>query len=1113
MFRFLALFCTLLLGTLFAADGNASLLEGTIPAGESVSSNYQELADPGEIQWDIQCDGEADLQLEVFDILGRPLENHPLPAFQGVLRPSEKAAGFKLVISNTGTAPLRLRSVEAGPASSRQKFTQAQWIWEPTLGEEAGAFAVFRTTFQVPDVENLDQACLYVTADDRVVIYLNDTYLEGPHSGGYDASDSFLVKRALKKGKNTLTCRVLNGGGPGALLCELHLVDKAGKTTVIPSDGQWRCAPVAAQDDWKNVPAHGKPLVFGKNGISPWGWLYYNQVTQFSARVEITNIPETVDENSVWSPEIKIHFQGDEKVIGADAELSVRLKNANGEIMVGESVIPRETLADATDELSLTLEPVYFQYIPDGVYSLEVSLANAASAAIKKLPRITVARNASAPLGLPKATLVDKELVPQFLIDGEEKIRVTQYLVDNAMNARVFREYKRAFDADVSTLWIHHVIQFDKDGNPDFRNLDTICASCLARNPEICIVVNPALDCVQSPQMTKFFQENPDALCRNSEGDTGIYNDPASKHPVQCNSLASEKWLQEAERLLGLLIEHLENTPYGRRVVAIAPSSGITWEWMYWGSERDDECSDYSTPFLQAFQKYAQDKYGTIAKANQAWKKDFASFQEIVMPAFAERRDPGDMDLHLPEQGILLGDLANVTAKTIADDILRLCAYIKTKTQGRTLTCVYYGYYNMITVTHWAQGSGHWALSRILDSDVVDMIQSPSTYNKRGVGEPGGFMPPESAIRLKGKVFITESDIRTHHSTSPLGLCKDLYESRGVLEREFGACLASNTAFRFYDFSLGWTFGDSRLAHLASLFSQAEKEILKARPRIQAPEDAIAVVISESAMPLLNYHSPLLSLLVAHQYRHFPRTGIPFNIYITPGLESIPLQHRFWFFESPIRMSREEIEYVKANVLKPGNTVVFLYGTNVLTEEGLSTKTLEELTGMEFQADAVRSAATTRLTEEGIEVLGNPMEKASLEGYEFAPKFYPVGKGQILARDGKGNPVLAQSQVNGCRVIFASLNDFMDSWIRNLATQTGLLCYNDTPGDVTWASGDVVTIHTPQAGERTIHSRHQSGVARNLLTGEEIPIQDGRFSYVARALGTDVFLCSQGGDK
>ena len=114
--------------------------------------------------------------------------------------------------------------------------------------------------------------------------------------------------------------------------------------------------------------------------------------------------------------------------------------------------------------------------------------------------------------------------------------------------------------------------------------------------------------------------------------------------------------------------------------------------------------------------------------------------------------------------------------------------------------------------------------------------------------------------------------------------------------------------------------------------------------------------------------------------------------------------------------------------------------------------------------------------------------------------------GTILARDEQGNPVLAQGEVNGCRVLFTALPRIPASWLRALAKQTGLHCYNDTPRDITWAAGRVMGCHFPKGGERLLHAPFPSGVARELVSGEEYPIQEGTFSFPAPKGSSALFL-------
>ncbi len=1106
MKRILSFLCLLcLFAYCNAADWRAPFTQKILQPGEAISSLQGELSESGEVHWKIDCTSELEASLSFYDIVGKFIETRVLPAKEGTLLPTDEPASFVLTLKNIGTEPMSIGYLGVESASKRTPFKTASWIWAPKLGETPGAYAIFRNNFKIDDIQELDSAFFYVTADDRVSTYVNNTLFEGPHAGGYDVSDSFSVLGALKNGSNTITCRVLNGGGPGGLLCELHLIFKNGRKQIIPSSSGWKCGAVKANDNWKGIPAQDDPVSLGMAGCAPWGNLFYFPVTQFTARLTGLGLPREADETTVWTPRPTMRLAGNDNVFGADCLLTIRLRN-NRTDMLADTVIPKATLEALKDgPQTIELNPIHFTYIPDGTYTVEVKLDNAILIT-ETLHNVVVKRSPDQPHGLPAVKLVDQELIPQFLVDDTVKIPVTQYLVDPA-GSKALSEQQRAFRAGIQTLWIHHVIQYDQDGNPDFSNLDQICLSALARSPQVYFVVNPALDCVQSPTMTKFFEENPDELCQNDRGETGIYNDPApTVKPVKCNSMASQKWLKEAERVLGLLIDHLENTPYGRHVVCIAPSSGITWEWMYWGSERLDECADYSTPFLLAFQDYLKQKYQTLDALSKAWRRPISSFSEVKMPTFDDRRVHPETDFLDPVLHTNLMDLYDFIAKVISDDIIRLCSFIKTRTQGRTLTAVYYGYYNMITPPRWMQGSGHWALSKILASDAVDMIQAPSTYNERGPGEPGGFMPPESAINAAGKVLVDESDIRTLHTTSALGRCATLQESRGVIEREWGMCLANNVAYRYYDFSLGWVFSDTRLVDLVKKLNQAEEEIRNAQPRLRAPEDAIAVVISENSMPLLSYHSSLNSGFIAQQYRQFPRIGTAFKVYITPGLQNIPREHKVWFFENPYKMSQEEIDFVKTELLQPGKTVIFGYGTNILDGDSFTSKTLNEFTGLNFALDYNANSTIATLTEEGNQVLGNPPVQSSTPTVPFSPKFYPMGECKILAKDTAGNTVLAETEVNGCRVIFSTLHTLPASWLRSIARQAGLMVFNETEGDITWASGDVVTVHTPAAGPRVLRTRHETGVAKNLLTGQELPVADGQFSYDAREKGTDIFL-------
>lgn len=1112
--------------------GNAEFAPGrtVIPPKGAICSEPFEMLIIGKYIWLLQADGALSTTLEYLDILGNSIGKEASSTDSyGAVRPPRNAASVMVHIANESDVPVTLRRVafnslpgdltaeEAAPIVEQGKSIlsmpefsnefQGEWLWLEELGEKENTRAVFHKTFEIEDLNSIRQAKFHITADNEWKAALNGNNIEGSNGDVWSLADSAFVRKFLRQGKNTLNIIVDNTDGPGGVLADLILVHSDGKRVLISTDSDWKGSALT----WNEKPSPGTLTVIGKNGVAPWGKISHGEPSDLTARLESSEMPAEFDENSIWAPVMKLYFKG-EGSLNDDLDFSVRFKNDKNDFLILETLIP----AGSTDEspvVDLNLAPAIFRYIPAGEYSVVFNL-NGIPLDAPKGRKVTVQRK-SPLVGLPSARIVNRDTVPHIQLDGKEKAPITQYLVDLGMSDRHYREMKQAFDQGVPAEWIHHVVEFDENGDPDFTNIDNMCTSVLARNPNIQFVLITALDCVRNMTMTKFFQDNPDALVKNHEGESAVrnYSDIRQLSP----SFASEKWLAEGDRILTLLIKHLREMPYGQRVVGVLPSSGITWEWMYWGSQREGEFLDYSLAFRKAFAAFAREKYGTIENANLAWGKEFKSFEQIVednlLPTPTERMEQGNpLSLRLPKNDQYLMDFNRCMAVVTSDAIIHFCKTVKRVSEGKLLSGAYYGYYNQIVHSRWAQHCGHWALSRVLASDAVDLLHAPTTYNNRGPGGAGGFMIPDSSAHLAGKVFVTESDIRTIYSGQPqFGMCNTLGETAAVFIREAASCLSHNVALRYYDFSNGWVFRDPRYCELVGKISRAEREVIEASPNIDDPANAIAVVVSENSMEHLTYRSPLNIQGITNQYPHLARTGMSFDSYFTPGLEKIPLEHKMWFFENPFKLSAEDLAYIQEKILVPGNTVVFAMGVDVIQKNGFSVENMQALTGMEFVTEfkhPLEEPAT--LTDLGRRLLG-PTTVAKYEPLvPTVPLFFPQEEGntKIMARDKAGRPVMAENTVNGCRVVFTSIPCLNASWLRSLARQTGLHCYNATDGDVTWASGDILGIHCTVAGSRILQTPMTTGVAKELLTGKEYSIQNGSFSYEAPRMSSALFLLS-----
>ncbi|MGN0866361.1 MAG: beta-galactosidase [Oligosphaeraceae bacterium] len=1123
-------------GAGWEGDAEISYQEAVIPPGGTLVSPWAEVTYIGKYLLDADLEGDLQADLEFRDILRQPLPGQKT-SLPGTLYPPAMAADARVRLVNATDQPAILRrlSLVAIPGGmelqdARQDFlagksftivqggatpSRGNWLWEESLVNKEHGSAVFLRNFAVEEPEALKEATLYLTADNVLQeVLLNDTPLPLSLNEEWRLFDAVPVKSLLRKGENTLRVKVLNLDGPGGLLGELHLVPREGSRTILVTDQEWKVRPLAPGEEkgaWKTLEVRDTPLLLGPNGCSPWGSRSIFLPLPRGLVATGLDLPATVPEDGLWTPAPVLRL-GEETTQDTDLYFSLVLREGDRNFLAATTVIPRGAL-EGRAEYPLPETRINLDFLPPGTYQLATTLNQWEIAMEGNRTLVVPQRPKSDQDPLPAVQLVETRGVPKLLINGQEKVTLTQYLIDMVEGDLQYQEIQRAADNGVPGLWLHLRLPLDEEGNPVFSNLDNVCTTALLRNPELHLVLIVGLDPMRHPSMLPLLQKDPRTLIETADGDHTVRN--YSEVRQYSPSLASTQWLDISDRILRQVVDHLREMPYGRRVVAILPSAGITWEWMYWGCQKEGEFVDYSPAFREAFVRFAQKKYATVEEANQAWNTSFSSFQEILekrenLPMPDQRMDFGNPAfLRLPGETQMVMDYNRCMAEVVADAIIHLCRTVKTATDGKLLAGAYYGYLNLITHTRFAQHSGHWALSKTLAAPEVELYHAPTTYNDRGPGGAAGFMVPDASIRQAGKVFVTESDIRTIHSDvgRSLGGCITLAETKAVLIREVAACLSHGVAMRYYDFSQGWVFKDPRLGQLVGRLSRAEQEVVRAEPVLDDPAQSMAVLVSENAMEHVTYNSAVNHHALTAQYEEFPRSGVAFADYVIPRLDQVPLGHKLWFFETPYRLSPEDVDYIQENILVPGNTVIFALGADVVRKDHFSTETLERLTGMTFRIDQENTARPTAfLTPEGEAALGFPQEKNYPGSVTFFPVFRPVGDCEILARDDQGNPVLAQNSVNGCRVLFSSLPRFRASWLRAVAMDAGIHCYNDTPGDITWAAGPVMGFHFPKAGERTLRTPAATGVARELISGQEYPIQDGSIFYNAEKGSSALFL-------
>ena len=169
-------------------------------------------------------------------------------------------------------------SRDRASTSQSLDLATASWIWSPG-GNPASAAPIgnrlFRKAFTIAAGREVASALCAVTADNWFKLYINARPVRD--GGNFREVLVVDVKEWLQTGKNVIAVNAANQGdspNPAGLLGLLKITYTDGTTTVIASDGTWRCTE-SASSGWQNVDYDARnwqqAQVAGNYGDNPWG--------------------------------------------------------------------------------------------------------------------------------------------------------------------------------------------------------------------------------------------------------------------------------------------------------------------------------------------------------------------------------------------------------------------------------------------------------------------------------------------------------------------------------------------------------------------------------------------------------------------------------------------------------------------------------------------------------------------------------------------------------------------------------------------------------------------------------------------------------------------------
>lgn len=532
-------------------------------------------------------------------------------------------------------------------------------------------------------------------------------------------------------------------------------------------------------------------------------------------------------------------------------------------------------------------------------------------------------------------------------------------------------------------------------------------------------------------------------------------------------SLASQKYLAAATAKLAQFLTALKNTPEGDRVIGVQITGGNYGEFQYYGFSYEPDSGKAMTA---AFQTYLQNKYGTVAKLNAAWKTKLKSFSKAGVPSYNARyasanglRDPS------VSQSVL--DYYDCQGKVVSSMVIRFAKTIK-QAWGRPLMCgVFYGYLfcqdngGDYTVS---AGASQIDVKSIFASPYIDEISGP--FAARDLTLSGGFRSLAMSATLNGKLFITENDMPTYlgdgtKAVFPRG-CRDLRDSIAMMRRNYMYTLTENAGLWYYDFgpdNLSGEFNTPQLMkEVKSLKALSDQSVSK---KYTDPADVLVVYDIYS----YDYTLPITSDQLAYNLVDkltlaMQRTGVSFDQIFLSDLSKVNLsQYKAVIFANTMGLSSGDVSFIKSKVMTPGRTVMYVsadgyyrVGSGAATQ---SLNNISDLTGIEVG-----------IQEKGSNMALTGLLSGTIPEMYFASYFKVTDESAAReATYADGNVAGALKNENGCKVWYfgAPMTDAAN--LRSILTDAGCHVYvSGSDSNYITVGGGYIGIYSFSGGEVTV---------------------------------------------
>ena len=551
---------------------------------------------------------------------------------------------------------------------------------------------------------------------------------------------------------------------------------------------------------------------------------------------------------------------------------------------------------------------------------------------------------------------------------------------------------------------------------------------------------------------------------REYPSDMAVYADGPASDP----SLTSERFWQEAERSLAMLIAHVREHQWGQRVFGYHLERG---EWF----QSAEAGYDRSVANRDAFRDWLREKYGhELVGLRAAWYDGDVQFHTAEIPPVMTKPSPLRAFYETRRERRYI-DFNEFTSESTAKRLTALAKAAKIAAGHQALVSVCYGY----TFEFGHGFSGHLALETLLQSPHIDLVCGPPSYRDRKPGGAASFPAPVDSLILHKKLWLSEDDTKTYLAPAQqdpedfnprLG---DIFATEQAQARAMGKALTQNAAVGWMDlWGEGW-LDDESLWERIGAFTGRYGTALQRLNAPRTPE--VVALIDEKSLLHLQRGEPFFRKITNGLRDVLQKAGVSYGTYLQSDLleDDFPLGAKLYLFLTPYRLTLPQRAAILEKLQKDGKTLAFLYAPGSCEARPAVGGAMEEVAGGSVGILLRQQEWNSEIGSRVIEPHHPITER--LPGREIGTRerinpsfFVDDPEATILAEyQGSGLPSIAARNMGTWKSVFVGEPTLPLELLRGICRYAGVHLWTQSD-DVFAAGNGWIMLHSVRDGQRTL---------------------------------------------